>query len=75
MSVPSWRPSAWEASLVVLIIIAVLWSSFLSPFYLSADQILYSSRHFIIPGLLALGLNEHSRSRRATARARPLEAE
>jgi rhamnose transport system permease protein len=51
-----WRPTAWEVTLVVLIIAAGVWSTTLSPYYLSLDQIAYSSRHFIIPGLLALGL-------------------
>jgi len=51
-----WRPNAWEATLVALIFIAAAWSATLSPYYLSLDQILSSSRHFIIPGLLALGL-------------------
>lgn len=50
------RPSAWEAALIVLIVLAGAWSSTLSPYYLSLDQILFSSRQFIIPGLLALGL-------------------
>ena len=51
-----WRPSAWEVVLVVLILAAGVWSSILSPYYLSLDQILYSTRQFLIPGLLALGL-------------------
>ncbi|MDQ0468676.1 ABC transporter permease [Labrys wisconsinensis] len=51
-----WRPSAWEAFLVIMILVAGTWSSLLSPYYLSFDQILYSSRQFLIPGLLALGL-------------------
>jgi rhamnose transport system permease protein len=52
----SWRPSAWEATLVVLIFLAAGWSAYLSPYYLSVDQILASTRQFIIPGLLSLGL-------------------
>jgi len=51
-----WRPSAWEAFLVVLVLAAGTWSSILSPYYLNIDQILESSRHFLIPGLLTLGL-------------------
>lgn len=51
-----WRPSAWEAALIILIVLAGAWSSTLSPYYLSLDQIFFSSRQFIIPGLLALGL-------------------
>ena len=50
------RNLGWECALVVLIIAAGAWSATLSPYYLSLDQIAYSSRHFIIPGLLALGL-------------------
>lgn len=52
----TWRPSAWEATLVVLIFLAAAWSARLSPYYLALDQILESTRQFIIPGLLALGL-------------------
>jgi rhamnose transport system permease protein len=51
-----WRPTAWEATLAVLIIASGIWSTTLSPYYLSVDQIAFSTRHFIIPGLLALGL-------------------
>ncbi len=50
------RLSAWERTLVVLILLAAAWSAHLSPYYLSLDQILESTRQFIIPGLLALGL-------------------
>ncbi|MDR3440286.1 ABC transporter permease [Telmatospirillum sp.] len=46
----------WELVLCVLIVAAGVWSSKLSPYYLSIDQIFESTRHFIIPGLLALGL-------------------
>jgi rhamnose transport system permease protein len=51
-----WRLPVWEAGLVVLILAAGAWSATLSPYYLSLDQIAYSTRQFIIPGLLALGL-------------------
>jgi rhamnose transport system permease protein len=48
--------SAWELSLAVLVVAAGIWSATLSPYYLSVTQILDSTRQFIIPGLLALGL-------------------
>lgn len=51
-----WRPSQWEVTLVVLTIVAAAWSAQLSPYYLNLDQIAYSTRQFIFPGLLALGL-------------------
>jgi rhamnose transport system permease protein len=51
-----WRPTAWEAMLVALIFAAAAWSAKLSPYYLQVDQLFYSTRHFIIPGLLAFGL-------------------
>jgi len=51
----SWILS-WESTLVVLIVAAGAWSTTLSSYYLSFEQIAYSSRHFVIPGLLALGL-------------------
>jgi rhamnose transport system permease protein len=46
----------WEFALVVAIFAAGAWSSTLSPYYLSVDQLFSSTRAFIIPGLLALGL-------------------
>jgi rhamnose transport system permease protein len=46
----------WEVSLCVLILAAGAWSAHLSPYYLSVNQIFSSTRFFIIPGLLALGL-------------------
>lgn len=47
---------AWEMALGALIVAAGVWSTTLSPYYLSLDQIFGSTRFFIIPGLLALGL-------------------
>ncbi|MDR3376490.1 MAG: ABC transporter permease [Ancalomicrobiaceae bacterium] len=46
----------WEFTLIVAILGAGAWSSTLSPYYLSVDQLFGSTRAFIIPGLLALGL-------------------
>lgn len=46
----------WELVLVILVLGAGLWSTKLSVYYLNIDQILYSSRNFVIPGILALGL-------------------
>ena len=50
------RLIGWELTLAVLIGLAAAWSTYLSPYYLTVGQILYSSRHFVFPGLLALGL-------------------
>ena len=50
------RLSPWEITLVVLTLCAAGWSAYLSPYYLSVGQIASSTRHFIIPGILALGL-------------------
>ncbi len=47
---------AGEMALAALIVAAGVWSTTLSPYYLSLDQIFGSTRFFIIPGLLALGL-------------------
>ncbi|MTD16301.1 ABC transporter permease [Nakamurella sp. YIM 132087] len=46
----------WEVLLVVLVVAAMAWSASLSPYYLYLDQILGSTRFFVIPGLMALGL-------------------
>jgi rhamnose transport system permease protein len=48
--------TGWEVFLIVLILAAGAWSAVLSPYYLSLDQIFYSTRQFVIAGLLALGL-------------------
>ncbi|MBV9390409.1 MAG: ABC transporter permease, partial [Verrucomicrobia bacterium] len=50
------RLSQWELTLVLMTLVAGACSARLSPYYLSLDQIADSSRQFIIPGLLALGL-------------------
>ena len=52
----NWRPSPWEIMLAMLTLAAGAWSAQLSPYYLNLDQIADSTRHFILPGLLALGL-------------------
>jgi len=54
-SATSWL-RRWEPVLIVLLLAAGAWSARLSPYYLSLDQIFDSSRNFVIPGLLALGL-------------------
>jgi rhamnose transport system permease protein len=46
----------WELTLCVLIVAAGAWSSTLSPYFLSVDQLFSATRFFIISGLLALGL-------------------
>ena len=46
----------WELTLVVLTLAAAAWSAYLSPYYLSLDQIAYSTRQFVFPGVLAIGL-------------------
>jgi rhamnose transport system permease protein len=48
--------SRWELMLVMLTLIAMGISAQISPYYLSLDQMTYSTRQFIIPGFLALGL-------------------
>jgi rhamnose transport system permease protein len=51
------RTWAWEATLVVLVLATAAWAASLSPFYLAADQILYSLQQTLaIAGLLAAGL-------------------
>jgi len=46
----------WELTLVILTIVAAAWSAYLSPYYLSVDQIALSTRQFVFAGILALGL-------------------
>jgi rhamnose transport system permease protein len=46
----------WELTLIVLTLAAGAWSAYLSPYYLSFDQIAESTRYFVFPGVLAIGL-------------------
>ena len=50
------RLPQWELTLVVLTLAAAAWSATLSPYYLSVGQILYSTRQFVYPGILSIGL-------------------
>ena len=50
------RLPQWELTLVILTIVAAAWSAYLSPYYLSLDQIALSTRQFVFAGILALGL-------------------
>ena len=52
----SRRLPQWELTLVVFTLVAAAWSATLSPYYLSLDQILNSTRQFVYPGILAVGL-------------------
>jgi rhamnose transport system permease protein len=52
----SRRAPQWELTLVALTLAAAAWSATLSPYYLSVDQILYSTRQFVYPGILSIGL-------------------
>jgi rhamnose transport system permease protein len=51
------RNHGWEATLLVLTLLAALWASLTSPFYLDFDQITTSLQQSIaVVGLIALGL-------------------
>lgn len=50
------RTYAAELLLVVLIVLAGLWSSALSPYFLDPDNLLNSAQFFVIFGLMAFGL-------------------
>ena len=52
----SQRLPQWELTLIVLTLAAAAWSATLSPYYLSVGQILYSTRQFVYPGILSIGL-------------------
>lgn len=54
--IPWWRRNSWEATLGVFCLLAVIISSNLSPYYLNAEQILYSLQQSMsIASTLALG--------------------
>jgi rhamnose transport system permease protein len=46
----------WELFIFGLLVLAVVWSSLLSPYYLNAFQLFYSSKNFVFTGIIALGL-------------------
>jgi rhamnose transport system permease protein len=46
----------WEAALIILILIAIVVGANLSPFFLSAENLLSQTRAFIVVGMLSLGL-------------------
>lgn len=47
---------AWEVLLVVLIVVAAIWSSTLSPYFLNPTNLLNSASFFVIFALMAFGL-------------------
>jgi len=46
----------WELFVAVLVVLAGAWATTLSPYYLDAEQLLFSSRNFVFTGIMALGL-------------------
>lgn len=50
------RKYSWEILIGLMVVLALIWSSFLSPYYLSVFQLFYSSKNFVVTGIMALGL-------------------
>jgi rhamnose transport system permease protein len=50
------RTYRWEAFVGLLVLLAAAWATTLSPYYLDAEQLLFSSRNFVFTGIMALGL-------------------
>ena len=50
------RTYRWEAFVGALVLLAAGWATTLSPYYLDAEQLLFSSRNFVFTGIMALGL-------------------
>lgn len=46
----------WELFIAALVVLAGAWATTLSPYYLDAEQLLFSSRNFVFTGIMALGL-------------------
>ncbi len=46
----------WELFMGVLVLAAAGWATTLSPYYLDAEQLFFSSRNFVFTGIMALGL-------------------
>jgi rhamnose transport system permease protein len=47
----------WELFVAVLVVLAGAWATALSPYYLDAEQLLFSSRNIVFTGIMALGLS------------------
>ena len=50
------RKYSWEFLIGGMLVLAVVWSSLLSPYYLNAFQLFYSSKNFVFTGIMAMGL-------------------
>lgn len=50
------RTYSWELLLIVLVVLAVIWSSGLSPYFLQPANLLNSAKFFVIFALMAFGL-------------------
>ena len=46
----------WEFVIAVMLVLAAVWATTLSPYYLSLDQLLFSSRNLVFTGIMTLGL-------------------
>lgn len=46
----------WEWILVALVVVAIVWSSLLSPYFLNIGNVLNSAQFFVMFGLMAFGL-------------------
>lgn len=50
------RKFRWELFVAGMVILAGVWATFLSPYFLNAGQLLYASGNFIFTGILGFGL-------------------
>jgi rhamnose transport system permease protein len=50
------RKYRWELLLSIMVVLAVIWASNLSSYYLDVSQLLNSSRNFVFTGIMGLGL-------------------
>jgi len=46
----------WELVIAIMVILAGVWATTLSPYYFNVEQLLFSSRNLVFTGIMALGL-------------------
>jgi rhamnose transport system permease protein len=52
----AFRNHRWELSIAIMVVLAGVWATTLSPYYLNGQQLLFSSRNLVFTGIMGLGL-------------------
>jgi rhamnose transport system permease protein len=51
------KDHSWELFIGGMVLLAAVWATSLSPYYLNAEQLLFSSRNLVFTGVMGLGLS------------------